>query len=407
MSKSQFSLFDAPTPPAASLAEAVQRGKPADKPASKAQTAFRRLIGQLDARRESLGVWQAFEARYRGRLTAEWLPAQAALRQVRKDIARLLDSLLAGPGGPRGKSQRRKLRLLLLELLQDLLLEEGDTELEALHDRHSQVSHADLREQEMALSRVMVEDLLGVELGEEHGARNFEELFAEATRQYQGQAEQPRGRRRRESEAARAKREQAEKEISQSVRDVYRKLASALHPDRETDAALRDHKTLQMQRANQAYEAGDLLQLLTLQLEIEQIDAGHLASLPETRLAHYNKVLRQQLAELDAEVAAITAGYRMALQIPPFATLKPEDVDRALSGKLARLARMADEARADLEGFRDPACLAQALKDYHPESDGLDELAAMAKLAALLEPRGNGAGPRQPRNGGRKKPRRP
>jgi hypothetical protein len=32
-------------------------------------------------------------------------------------------------------------------------------------------------------------------------------------------------------------------ELSQSIRAVYRKLASALHPDREPDAAERDRKT--------------------------------------------------------------------------------------------------------------------------------------------------------------------
>ena len=55
---------------------------------------------------------------------------------------------------------------------------------------------------------------------------------------------------------------QAALEASQSVRDVYRKLVSALHPDREADGAERERKTALMQRANQAYERNDLLELL-------------------------------------------------------------------------------------------------------------------------------------------------
>ncbi|WP_341888453.1 hypothetical protein [Variovorax sp. YR752] len=46
------------------------------------------------------------------------------------------------------------------------------------------------------------------------------------------------------------------------MRDIFRKLASALHPDRETDAQQRKVKTALMQKANQAYAANDLLALL-------------------------------------------------------------------------------------------------------------------------------------------------
>lgn len=411
MSDPQFSLFSDPIPPSTSLAETVKRGKPA----SKAQAAFRRLIDKIDRQREILRDWQVFGDRYRNRLATEMLPVQTAFRQTRKSVALLLDSLLTGRDGPRGRNQRRKLRTMLLDLLQDMLLEQDDPELVAIHDRHSDVSHAQWREGEMAMSQAMVEEMLGVDLGDDHGAGDLDELFAEAARRFQAQSQQDRApRRRRESEAARAKREQAEREVSQSVRDVYRKLASALHPDRETDAAQRDAKTLQMQRANQAYEAGDLLELLTLQLEIEQIDARHLAALPEARLAHYNQVLRQQLAELEGEIKSVTAGYRMAMQVPDYVKLRPGDVDQSLSDQILHLKQMDEEARADLESFRDPAYLAQAIRNYRPQGEARDEmdelpdmeeLAAMAELMALLESQGMGADPDPPRARRRKKSR--
>ena len=64
-------------------------------------------------------------------------------------------------------------------------------------------------------------------------------------------------------------------DASRSLRAVYRQLASALHPDREQDERERQRKTRLMQRVNVAYGKQDLLQLLTLQLEIEQIDHTH------------------------------------------------------------------------------------------------------------------------------------
>ena len=60
-----------------------------------------------------------------------------------------------------------------------------------------------------------------------------------------------------------------------------------------------------MQKANQAYAANDLLALLELQLQIEQIDASHIASASAERLKHYNKVLGEQLAELKAEIEGV------------------------------------------------------------------------------------------------------
>ena len=88
------------------------------------------------------------------------------------------------------------------------------------------------------------------------------------------------------------------------MREIYRKLASALHPDRETDERQREAKTALMQRVNQADEAQDLLALLELQLQIEQIDESHIANAGEQRLKHYNKVLSQQLAKRKAEADA-------------------------------------------------------------------------------------------------------
>jgi len=69
-----------------------------------------------------------------------------------------------------------------------------------------------------------------------------------------------------------AQRDQAAQGGTRAVREVFRKLASELHPDRETDPAEHARKTELMQRVNQTYKAGDLLALLELQLSIEQID---------------------------------------------------------------------------------------------------------------------------------------
>ena len=75
-----------------------------------------------------------------------------------------------------------------------------------------------------------------------------------------------------------------------------------------------------MQRANAAYEAGDLLALLELQLQIEQVDLAHAANVAAEQVRHFNKVLAEQLRErgrgfetieqaFTDDDRAITAGY--------------------------------------------------------------------------------------------------
>jgi hypothetical protein len=95
--------------------------------------------------------------------------------------------------------------------------------------------------------------------------------------------------------AAETKRAAEEQANHLSVREIFRKLASDLHPDREQDPVAKERKTALMQRLNQAYQANDLLALLSLQIEIEQIAAIDLKNMSEQRLAQYNKVLNEQL----------------------------------------------------------------------------------------------------------------
>lgn len=379
----QHSLFDAGEPERSiRVVEILNHAKPADK----AQAAFRRLVTQIEEQRTLLQGWQSYLTRYNNRIGIELLPVQNELWQQRRRMALLLDELLANPGAPRKKRQRAKLQQMLIELIQNMLIERADAELQSIHDKHSDFAYADDQEMGMALSQDMIESVLGIRMDDQHGAKSMEELFAKAQQELLRRDErskldkeewQTSKRKNRKAEEAQEKKEQAAREISQSVRDVYRKLASALHPDRELDAAAKQRKTEQMQRVNQAYESGNLLELLNLQLEIEQIDAAHLGSLSAQRLAHYNAVLREQLTELKGEIRSITAPFQML--VPFSGYLVPEMIDRSLSEEIARVALYVEQIKGDLEDFKDPAKLAAALKDYEPD-DGFDDFADLSFL---------------------------
>jgi hypothetical protein len=397
------SLFDDEEPdPGTSLIEVLAQSKAQ----TKAQLSFRRLVAKIEGRREQLKQWQAYRLRYQQRLAGELVPLQDELREGQRQMALLLDELLTPPASGRrpGRVQSAKLRQLLLGLVGSLLAEEHDDALEALHDKHAEFSHSEVRQSELALTEAMLEGVFGLEVDADHGASSPEELLQHAQRKMQERAEvqarqaqerqDARAAKKRPSassakaEAARIKREQAAQEVSQSLREVYRKLASALHPDRETDADARLRKTALMQRVNQAYAANDLLSLLGLQLEIEQIDAEHLASVSAQRLAHFNQILREQLVELEDELMHCTLPFREAIGAGwRSATMTPAMVDQYLNADLAQLRSALRELQQDMIAFRDPVSLRESLKHYPLEQDDEpDELAALMSAFGALEP---------------------
>lgn len=174
-------------------------------------------------------------------------------------------------------------------------------------------------------------------------------------------------------------REDAAQRAKQSVREIYRKLASALHPDREPDQAQRDRKTLLMQQVNKAYDDGNLLALLELQLAIEQIDHADLAGMSEERVGHFNEVLKEQSRSLDEELSMLTMPFSMIMNWNS-AKLTPQIVSREFSSDLQEQRLLLQQLEADLIEFRDIKRLKAFLKTHQPEPPDDDLLFAMIDL---------------------------
>ncbi|MDE2394415.1 MAG: hypothetical protein KGM91_03170 [Burkholderiales bacterium] len=276
-------------------------------PASPERKRFDQLVAKIDKARARLAAWR------------EQLPQLAALRaarstalideanRLRRALAQRLDEMAAEPGWTR--TERRTLGELVCELAGGLVeagLDDEAGSMKALFNRHADLDYDSGTREDLQAMKAMIEAASGVDLGDEEAA-SAEELMQRARERLGAAAEaeaaaEPPPRRRDRPNAAQARREAEAKAATQSLREVFRKLASALHPDRSSDAADHERRTGLMQRVNQAYAANDLLALLTLQLEIEQIDGEHLAGAPPQRIRHFNKVLGEQLAEIEAEI---------------------------------------------------------------------------------------------------------
>lgn len=292
---------------------------------SKAQKAFNTLIKRLEKQRAVLRTWEKALLTYRSRMAGEWLPAQENLRNLRREWVLALDR--AANLKSLGKADRHLARDLVCDYAAQLADVTGDADMKALYTRHRGVDFDEEAEMTRDLMVALIKEQTGVDIGDDVDLNDQQSLMEGLLR---GMGEQKAPRRKTAKQLAKEERGRAEEQrLSQSLREVYRKLASALHPDREPDAEERARKTDLMQRVNLAYENKDLLALLELQLELEHIDQDALRNMSEERLKHFNQILKNQLQDLESQAAAHAFGAMMGLGLEsPFPLSAPEIFSR-------------------------------------------------------------------------------
>ncbi len=353
---------------------------------SKAQKAFNTLIKQIDKERARLAAWEAAIPSYQHKYASEMLPLVEASEDLQVQMVHCLDRASAQKGLT--KTERRMISVLIAELAGQLVAARNDAELKAIYNKHSGSDYDSEETANIQGMKSMLEDVLGFDLGDDLDLSSPEDILKRAEAQMQEkQAQYDADRQAREArlskrkktakQLAREARQQAEaQQIGQSIREVYRKLASALHPDRETDPRERDRKTALMQRANQAYQKNNLLQLLELQLEMEHIDQTAINNISEDRLKHYNKVLKEQLAELAQEIFHVEAGFRAQFGISPYASVSPGNILRRLASEIVAAQHSIRDLEKDLLAFEDIRKVKAWLKGIRrqPGIDDFDDL---------------------------------
>ncbi|CAG9245579.1 MULTISPECIES: J domain-containing protein [Paraburkholderia] len=328
---------------------------------SKGQRYFNSLVKQIENRRGRLAQWEAFTPVFQKKYVDVLLPLRRTSWDAQVKLLHRLDTVHGDKG--LNAIDRRMVSELIVDLVQPLLGLHNDDTLQSIYDRHAPTRDDEQAEIDFESMKAEIEDMLGVELEDDvispqeflkRASEKFAELRAEAAEKAQAREERRAKRKKTPKQlAAEARKEAAKAEISQSLRDVYRKLASALHPDRESDPEERARKTALMQRVNEAYANRKLLQLLELQLELEHIDQKTIDGISEEKLAHYNQVLREQLGELDRELSDVQQKFRSAFGFPRGHRTAPEFAMEDLDDEIAQRVHMVQEIEHDLPVFDD------------------------------------------------------
>ena len=303
---------------------------------SPGQKKFNALVQQIGVQRQLLAAWNEGLPPVQHRHAQEFVPLMDAYGDLNASLVRLLDQ--RADNKALSKTDKFFLHELICEMVGPLMHTPHAAEMKAIYNRHSAIDFDSKAKAAQDGLKQVVQDELGIDLqGQALDAASPEELLARVQAHIEAQMEAHMAQQAAQREQARSKHQQARRKpsakqaqaeteqanASQSIRAVYRKLASALHPDREPEITERARKTALMQRVNQAYQENDLLSLLQLQLEIEQIDQNALDGIAEDRLKHYNKVLGGQLEELQHAVQMLEHRFKRQYTVGPHERVNP------------------------------------------------------------------------------------
>ena len=343
---------------------------------SSAQRKFNNLIKKIEKQRQLLQFWQTALPRYQQRWHEECEPLNKQCRVLDIEFVCLLDE--ACDQVKLAKADRQTLQAIICEMAISLMDGENDDLMKPLYNKHSGGDFDVDDQAENEILKQAMEQAYGIELGDDIDF-NSPEALAEKLQEHwhneQAREHQEREERlsRHKKTARQLRKEEQALQASRSVREVYRKLASELHPDRETDAGERERKTVLMQRANQAYAERNLLDLLQLQLEAEQLDQSTLNNLAEDRLAHFNQILTEQHSELSLEVSDIELAFIMQLNLEPFTTITPSNIEQKFQQLIHDLQFEILDIEEQLIALKDPKSLKSWLKEqrYQMQEDDL------------------------------------
>jgi hypothetical protein len=124
--------------------------------------------------------------------------------------------------------------------------------------------------------------------------------------------------------------EQLKVDAQTTLQRVYRHLASALHPDREMDEAMRQMKTQLMGQVNAAYERKELTTLLHLQSQTQPCETSRSVAMDDLTLNAMSLLLQEQAQAKARELSELAGRLTQELGVEIDAKSSEHDLSQAL-----------------------------------------------------------------------------
>ncbi len=375
-----FTQAPSSTPEGAASGQALTALKFDATQLSPAQKRFNLLLGQTEKLADKIAATQALTDRHRVVFCHTLPPLQKEYDDLLRKMACWLDERL------KQKGLSAKLKGAAKELICSMagsLAIDGDEAMQVLHDAHSDHSLEDQNRAATAELQSFMEGMLGEKMGDDGSDfDNLHDLMRASAAKMQAQndaaqeAKASKSASKRKKTAAQTRAEQQTLDADGALRTIYRQLASALHPDRETDPDEHIRKTALMKDANAAYERRDLLALLQLQLKAELVDNHKISNLAKEKLAALTNLLKERVVVLTHELYRIEHQAIAEFDLPMYAPFSAASLKRQLASQQQQLEGDIEAMKNDLAKVPDDRYFKHWLREQHElrhdEFDPLD-----------------------------------
>jgi hypothetical protein len=333
-----------------------------------ATRAFQIQLTRVGKLKSQLGDMDLWAMAHRQALVDQVEPLKVAHRALLRRMVHLIDARLSG------KALSAPLKEVAAGVLCGMartLAQQGDAEMAQLHDRHAPVNLAQLDARQAGALRAQLEQALGSPIDDLPLDASADEILAVGIARLRQQREDEKELRResvdrkkakKKPSAVQAKNTAEQADASDLLRSLFRRLASALHPDRETDAQARARKTELMGQANAAYARKDLVALMELQQTAELTLAAGGVQWAADQLVAMTLLLKQQVADLERERAARQDALTHEFDVPAGLGVTSRTLQMVLNEQVLELEQTMALMDQDLEHLQSDAGFKRWLK---------------------------------------------
>jgi hypothetical protein len=341
---------------------------------------FLHKIEQLKAKQKEMEAFPGYIARLYDTHLKEQRERE---RDMRVDLVKRLDET------PLQSKLTKKQLERFYEIMQEETLQlineyELEETVKPIYDKYADMSFDELAdlEKEAALEQTkMFAKMSGVDIDhltadDLENPEKMAEFMAEMQEQAQKRADEiAEAKAKKKKTKKQLAKEEAAKEVqtgvSQTIKEVYKDLAKRFHPDTASTDEEREYRTEVMKDITGAYQENNFLRLLELQIELTETSSDKIQSLPDEKLAFYNKLLGKQVGEM--EQACQMA--QMRLQQHPYSwAFKGNEQQTELFLRMEALdyGRIIRSLAYTIEQIEDLKFFKSFIKDYKLESDKVD-----------------------------------
>ena len=366
----QSGLFDDDVSPDAAVplpaarvgaAVALTALKFSDSTLSAEQRRFNQLLERTELLAGRIEAARVLADAHRIVWSAALRPLESQRNVLMRDMALWLDDRLKRPGLTR--KQQQMASDIICELAGSLVLE-GVENMRELHDAHSDETLGEQEKASAAETQAFLEEMLGEALNSDQEFANPQDVLHASMEQIRQQAEaHQQARAAHKAKRAKTAQKQQTEDADGALRTIYRQLASALHPDRETDPAEQVRKTALMSEANAAYARRDLLALLQLQLRADLADVRKVSTMAREKIAALTALLKERVDVLARELRDFENHSRAEFDLPPHLPLNAAGLRRHMQEQKQSLLADIGMMQRDFVRVRDDAEFKRWLRD--------------------------------------------